>query len=175
MLCGRAKCFPSHAAQKTLAYTQATDVFRSLCCWLKPALKSTKPTTATPSFTIQEAHMNRAVSSRHAKASGGSSRHVNASVTSPSGRIKSQRLSASNLKAVPKKRADPNAPTYIVVGAVVGLVGLALAVGLAMTSPGAEGERNIALKFLPWLVVVGGIGLSVVGFLNLPKASERVK
>jgi hypothetical protein len=109
--------------------------------------------------------MNRAVSSRHAKIS----------VNGSSNRVKSQRVSSSSLKAVPKKRADPNAPTYIVLGAVVGIIGLALAVGLAMTSPGAEGERNVALKFLPWLVVVGGAALSVVGFMNLPKSGEGSK
>lgn len=73
-------------------------------------------------------------------------------------------MSAQN--QVPKRRrADPAAPTYIVAGAVVAILGLGFAVGLAI-SPGAA-ERALALKILPWVVAVGGIVLSLVGFMRL--------
>lgn len=74
--------------------------------------------------------------------------------------------SASSQTQVPKRRrADPAAPTYIIAGAIVAILGLGFAVGLAI-SPGAA-ERALALKILPWLVAVGGIGLSVFGFMRL--------
>jgi hypothetical protein len=67
---------------------------------------------------------------------------------------------------VPKRRrADPAAPTYIVAGAVVAILGLGFAVGLAI-SPGA-GERALVLKLLPWVVAAGGVALSVLGFMRL--------
>jgi hypothetical protein len=75
----------------------------------------------------------------------------------------------SSQTQVPKRRrADPSAPTYIVAGAVVAILGLGFAVGLAI-SPGAA-ERAVALKLLPWLVAVGGLSFSLVGFLRLGPA-----
>jgi hypothetical protein len=68
-------------------------------------------------------------------------------------------------QASKRRRADPAAPTYIIAGAVVAILGLGFAVGLAI-SPGAA-ERALALKILPWLVAVGGIGLSIFGFMRL--------
>ncbi len=70
-----------------------------------------------------------------------------------------------------RRRADPAAPTYIIAGAVVAILGLGFAVGLAI-SPGA-GERHLVLKLLPWVVALGGIVLAVVGFIRLGPSSPR--
>jgi hypothetical protein len=66
-----------------------------------------------------------------------------------------------------RKRTDANAANHIITGAVVVLIGLGWAVGLAMTSTGA-GDRPLALKLLPWAIAAGGIALTVYGFLRLP-------
>ena len=72
----------------------------------------------------------------------------------------------SSQSQVPKRRrADPAAPTYIVAGAVLAILGLGFAVGLAI-SPGAA-ERALALKILPWLIAIGGMGFSLFGFMRL--------
>jgi hypothetical protein len=72
----------------------------------------------------------------------------------------------SSQTTVPKRRrADPVAPTYIVVGAVVAILGLGFAVGLAI-SPGAA-ERALALKILPWVVALAGVGMATFGFYRL--------
>jgi len=72
----------------------------------------------------------------------------------------------SSQTLVPKRRrADPAAPSYIIAGAVLAILGLGFAVGLAI-SPGAA-ERALILKLLPWLVAVGGLGFSILGFMRL--------
>lgn len=72
----------------------------------------------------------------------------------------------SSQTTVPKRRrADPAAPTYIVAGAVVAILGLGFAIGLAI-SPGAA-ERALALKILPWVVALGGVALATLGFFRL--------
>jgi hypothetical protein len=82
-----------------------------------------------------------------------------------SGTSRTVRGLSSQTQIPKRRRADPAAPTYIVAGAVVAVLGLGFAVGLAI-SPGAA-ERALALKLLPWLVAVGGIAFSVVGFMRL--------
>lgn len=82
-----------------------------------------------------------------------------------SGTSRAARGLSSQTQVPKRRRADPSAPTYIVAGAVVAVLGLGFAVGLAI-SPGAA-ERALVLKLLPWLVAVGGIAFSVVGFLRL--------
>lgn len=82
-----------------------------------------------------------------------------------SGTSRSVRGMSSQSQVPKRRRADPAAPTYIVAGAVVAILGLGFAVGLAI-SPGAV-ERALALKILPWLVALGGIGLSIFGFMRL--------
>lgn len=82
-----------------------------------------------------------------------------------SGTTRSARGLSSQTQTPKRRRADPAAPTYIVAGAVVAILGLGFAVGLAI-SPGAA-ERALALKILPWLVTVGGLSFSLVGFLRL--------
>lgn len=82
-----------------------------------------------------------------------------------SGTSRTARGPSSQVQVPKRRRADPAAPTYIIAGAVVAILGLGFAVGLAI-SPGAA-ERALALKILPWLVAVGGIALSVVGFMRL--------
>lgn len=82
-----------------------------------------------------------------------------------SGTSRSVRGASSQTQVPKRRRADPAAPTYIIAGAVVAILGLGFAVGLAI-SPGAA-ERALALKILPWLVAVGGIGLSIFGFMRL--------
>jgi hypothetical protein len=64
-----------------------------------------------------------------------------------------------------RKRADPAAPAYIVVGALVAIIGLGFAMGLALSTGAAD--RAMALKVLPWLVTAGGMILSIVGFMRL--------
>lgn len=82
-----------------------------------------------------------------------------------------QRGTSSSLLVAKRRRADPSAPTYIVAGAVVAILGIGFALGLAI-SPGA-GERQLALKLLPWVVALGGIILSVVGFMRLGPSTPR--
>ena len=82
-----------------------------------------------------------------------------------SGTSRTVRSASSQIQVPKRRRADPSAPTYIIAGAVVAILGLGFAVGLAI-SPGAA-ERALALKILPWLVAVGGIGLSIFGFMRL--------
>ena len=82
-----------------------------------------------------------------------------------SGTSRASRGVSSQVQAPRRRRADPAAPTYIVAGAVLAILGLGFAVGLAI-SPGAS-ERALALKLLPWLVAFGGVVFSVVGFLRL--------
>jgi hypothetical protein len=82
-----------------------------------------------------------------------------------SGTSRTVRGMSSQTQVPKRRRADPSAPTYIVAGAVVAILGLGFAVGLAI-SPGAA-ERALALKILPWLVAVGGMGFSVFGFMRL--------
>lgn len=82
-----------------------------------------------------------------------------------SGTSRTVRGMSSQTQVPKRRRADPAAPTYIVAGAVVAILGLGFAVGLAI-SPGAA-ERALALKILPWLVAVGGMGLSIFGFMRL--------
>ena len=85
-----------------------------------------------------------------------------------SGTTRTARGMSSQTQVPKRRRADPAAPTYIVAGAVVAILGLGFAVGLAI-SPGAA-ERALALKLLPWLVTVGGLSFSLVGFLRLGPA-----
>ena len=85
---------------------------------------------------------------------------------------RSPRGLSSSVQVPKRRRADPAAPTYIVAGAVVAILGIGFAVGLAI-SPGAA-ERQVVLKLLPWLVAVGGIVLSVVGFMRLGPSTPRV-
>jgi hypothetical protein len=82
-----------------------------------------------------------------------------------SGTSRASRGMSGQTQVPKRRRADPSAPTYIVAGAVVAILGLGFAVGLAI-SPGAA-ERALALKILPWLVAVGGMGFSVFGFMRL--------
>lgn len=82
-----------------------------------------------------------------------------------SGTTRTARGPSSHSQVPKRRRADPAAPTYIVAGAVLAILGLGFAVGLAI-SPGAA-ERALALKILPWLVAVGGLGFSFFGFMRL--------
>jgi hypothetical protein len=91
----------------------------------------------------------------------------------PSGTVRPARGPSSQVQPPRRRRADPAAPTYIVAGAVVAILGMGFAVGLAI-SPGAN-ERQLVLKLLPWLVAMGGIILSVVGFLRLGPSSPRAE
>jgi len=101
------------------------------------------------------------------------SRHRRAVQPASSIRTKAHRSSAT-LQAAPKRRrVDPNVPVYIVAGAVIALIGLGFAVGLAMTAVGPSvGERSLALLIAPWIVFAGGLGLTVFGFLHMG-SSER--
>jgi hypothetical protein len=102
------------------------------------------------------------------------SRYRKAAKPSSTTRTKAHRSSSSSLQAVPKRRrVDPNAPSYIVAGAVIMMVGLGLAVGLAMTASGPEVDRGLAVKIAPWIVVAGGIALSVFGFLHMGKGERE--
>lgn len=82
-----------------------------------------------------------------------------------SGTSRTVRGMSSQTQVPKRRRADPAAPTYIVAGAVVAILGLGFAVGLAI-SPGAS-ERALVLKILPWVVALGGIAFSLVGFMRL--------
>ncbi len=101
------------------------------------------------------------------------SRHRKAVQPASSTRTKAHRSSAT-LQAAPKRRrTDPNAPSYIVGGAVIALIGLGFAVGLAMTAVGpSAGERSLALLIAPWIVFAGGLGLTVFGFLHMGGAER---
>lgn len=79
-----------------------------------------------------------------------------------------RRAATGNTGKHVRKRTDANAASYIITGAVIALIGLGWAVGLAMTSVGAT-ERPLVLKLLPWFIAVGGIALTVYGFLRLPQ------
>jgi hypothetical protein len=82
-----------------------------------------------------------------------------------SGTVRRMSSQLTKAQAPKRRRADPSAPGYIVAGAVIAILGLGFAIGLAV-SPGAA-ERALALKLLPWLVAAGGVGLSVFGFKRL--------
>ena len=106
------------------------------------------------------------------------SRQRRAAKSSSSARAKIQRGSSSGTQTVTKKRRyDPSAPNYIIAGAIILIVGLGFAVGLAMSGGGPDNERNIALLIAPWVVAVGGLALSIYGFMHMKpegkKASER--
>lgn len=94
-----------------------------------------------------------------------STSRIRAQARPGSGTTRTARGMSSQVQAPKRRRADPAAPTYIVAGAVVAILGLGFAVGLAI-SPGAS-ERALALKILPWIVAVGGIVFSCIGFIRL--------
>jgi hypothetical protein len=84
--------------------------------------------------------------------------------TTAGGSSSANRHSSSALQR--PERARPAATAnHIIGGAVIILLGLGWAVGLAMT-PGAA-ERQLLLKLIPWLLVAGGLALTIYGFLRL--------
>ena len=48
------------------------------------------------------------------------------------------------------------------------MVGLGWALGLALTAGGpGTGDRHLLLKLAPWFVILGGLAMTVYGFVRL--------
>ncbi len=80
---------------------------------------------------------------------------------------------ASSTGQRPARTAPAATVNHIIGGAVLVLLGLGWAVGLAMTSagPGAV-DRQMLVKLVPWLLVMVGLGLTVYGFARFNTSSR---
>lgn len=75
--------------------------------------------------------------------------------------------STANQRATKPQRPGDGA-NLVIAGAVIAIAGLAWALGLALTSGGpGTGDRHLLLKLAPWFIILGGLALTVYGFMRL--------